>query len=168
MPSSERDLYERKAEAIRDRMKAEERLAKAQEQARLQQMSTSATMADDDRTASTMSRPQSGTVAPGQPLPLPPQMVSAPAATLPHPGVPVGSATAPSTTMQFYQTPSGQVIQIVHAQSAASGSIPSAASNQHQSQQAPVSFSQPSYPNVASISAAGPVGAGPHQVSRFR
>ncbi|TPP39754.1 Protein polybromo-1 [Fasciola gigantica] len=165
MPSSERDLYERKAEVIRDRMKAEERLAKAQEQAKLQQMASSNSMTGDDRMVSAVAGPQApGATAPGQPLPLPSQMVSTPATNLPHPGVPVGSAPAPPATMQFYQTPSGQVIQIVHTQSAASGSIPTPVPNQSQSQQVPVTFSQPTYPNVASISAAGPVGAGPHQV----
>ncbi|KAF7257005.1 hypothetical protein EG68_05957 [Paragonimus skrjabini miyazakii] len=127
MPQSQRDFYERKAKLIKRRMEEEELRVKLREQelARIQlqqqqQLASAATataMALDERHTVSMLQPHSAVpTLVGQPMSVQPHMVvSAPTAPRHTIGAP---STPTAANVQFYQTPSGQVIQIVHTQPA--------------------------------------------------
>ncbi|CAL8082046.1 unnamed protein product [Calicophoron daubneyi] len=168
MPMSQRDQYERKAKLIKRKMEEDEARKKAheQEQAQLQiqqQFAAAAAMSAEERMIG-VARPSSVSgMSMISSVPIQSNIVPAPTASMSQPtgpSIPVGT---PAATMQFYQTPSGQVIQIVHASSASS----TAALTSSAGQQAPgaaVTFNQPGYTNLPSVSSAVPVPPGTHQV----
>ncbi|OON18820.1 Bromodomain protein, partial [Opisthorchis viverrini] len=177
MSTAQRDLYERKAKLIKRRMEEEQERAQAQEQERaqlqLQQQlaAAKAVMPQDSKQNVPVGQPRTMPPLIGSPVSIPSQVVpGTPGPGLPTPGhisVPGVSASAtPGATMQFYQTPSGQVIQIVHTQSATTNAaVPPAIQNPHiPAATATPTYSQPGFGPVSALSSACQVPAGTHHV----
>ncbi|CAH8508587.1 unnamed protein product [Heterobilharzia americana] len=149
MPTAQRDMYEQKAHLIRQHMAEEEMQMRAreQEQAQLQ--------LQQQLTAASISSVNIGGAVPLQA-----------AAGVNPPTSSRMSVTGPAATMQFYQTPSGQVIQIVHASSTPSvaghGSVPAQTATAPLGQ--PVSIVQTTYATMPAIASACPVATPTHQV----
>nr|CAH8840900.1 unnamed protein product [Trichobilharzia regenti] len=145
MPTSQRDMYEQKAHLIRQHMAEEEMQMKAREQEQVQ------LHLQQQLTAASVSSLNIGGTMPLQT-----------AAGVNPPSSPRMPVTAPPATMQFYQTPSGQVIQIVHASSTPSvvghSSVPA------QTVTAPLGIVQTTYATMPAIASACPVGNATHQV----
>ncbi|CAH8519252.1 unnamed protein product [Dicrocoelium dendriticum] len=174
MPASQRDFYERKAKLIKRKMEEEEMRAKAREQelarAQLQQQlaaAPSTVMPTNDRHPSPMVQPFSTVpTLMGAPTSAQPHIVSSStmsqSLTTPHHSI---GTPAPSPTMQFYQTPSGQVIQIVHApQSTVAGSASSAPGQQAVSSGSGTFSQAAAFTTLPAMSTSCAVPGGTHQV----
>ncbi|CAH8496888.1 unnamed protein product [Schistosoma intercalatum] len=151
MPTAQRDLYEQKAHLIRQHMAEEEMQMKAREQEQVQlhiQQQIAATCISSHNISGTIPLQSSATaINPSSSSRMP--------------------VTATAATMQFYQTPTGQVIQIVHA----SSTTPSVVGhNALPAQTVTASLAQPAnivqttYATIPAIASACPVATPTHQV----
>ncbi|KAH8861046.1 Protein polybromo-1 [Schistosoma japonicum] len=149
MPTAQRDIYEQKAHLIRQHMAEEEMQIKAREQEQVQlhlQQQIAAASISSANISGTMPLQAATGVNPPSSSRMP--------------------ATTPPSTMQFYQTPSGQVIQIVHASSTPNvvghSTVPAQTVTAPLGQ--PASIVQTTYATIPAIASACPVATPTHQI----